>query len=90
MEGLRGCPNAYFLGGKPVGELVKYPQHFDVCIMPYRNNEYTRYIYPLKLHEYLAGGRPVIGTRIPPLEEFSSIVSLAGIAEEWSSAVEAA
>jgi len=46
--------NVHFLGCKPTDQLPPYPQHFDACIMPYRTNDYTRYIYPLKLHEYLA------------------------------------
>ncbi|HSS98774.1 MAG TPA: hypothetical protein VLK33_17185, partial [Terriglobales bacterium] len=48
--------NVRFLGGKSVTDLAAYPQHFDVCIMPYCNDNYTKFIYPLKLHEYLGGG----------------------------------
>lgn len=45
--------------------------------MPYRVNDYTKYIYPMKLHEYLAGGRPTVGSRIRSLEDFAGIVDLA-------------
>ena len=76
--------NAHFLGGKSTEKLAEYPQHLDVCIMPYAVNGYTRYIYPLKLHEYLASGRPVVGTRIRSLEEFSDIIGTATTTEEWS------
>ena len=60
-------PNVHFLGFKTVEKLSAYPQHFDTCIMPYLANDYTKYIYPLKLHEYLASGTPVVGTRIRSL-----------------------
>ena len=83
-------PNTYFLGAKTAEELAGYPQHFDVCIMPYLRNDYTKYIYPLKLHEYLAGGKPVVGSRIRSLEEFADVVGLATNPQEWSSAIEAA
>ena len=56
-------PNVHFLGAKTPEELVGYPAHFDACIMPYRMDDYTKYIYPLKLHEYLASGRPVVASR---------------------------
>ena len=79
--------NAYLLGGKSSAVLAHYPQHFDVCVMPYRNDEYTRYIYPLKLHEYLASGTPTVGTPIRSLEEFRSVVELAGDPDEWSAAL---
>lgn len=83
-------PNAYFLGPKGRKELAAYPQHFDVCVMPYRNDDYTRCIYPLKLHEYLATGQPVVGSRIATLEEFADVIALAGTPEEWSAALTAA
>jgi glycosyltransferase involved in cell wall biosynthesis len=83
-------PNVHFLGRKSVEELATYPQHFDVCVMPYQADDYTKYIYPLKLHEYLATGRPTIGTRIRPLEDFRDVVTLAATRDEWSAAIAAA
>ncbi len=80
-------PNIRFLGSKSTQELAAYPQYFDVCIMPYIRDDYTKYIYPLKLHEYLATGRPVVSTPIPSLQEFSDVVLLPQNAEEWSSAI---
>jgi glycosyltransferase involved in cell wall biosynthesis len=83
-------PNGHFVGPKRRGELPAYAQHFDVCTMPYCVNDYTKYIYPLKLHEYLATGRPVVGSRLPTLERFAEVVSLANTETEWSSAIAAA
>ncbi len=83
-------PNVHFLGVKEVDELAAYPQHFDACIMPYRLTPYADCIYPLKLHEYLAAGPPVIGTPIGTLKEFTDVVTLATSREEWSAAIEAA
>ena len=79
--------NVWFLGEKTAEELTAYPQHFDVCLLPYRLTGYTHCIYPMKLHEYLAAGRPVIGTRIRSLLDFSSIVSLVTDAAEMEAAI---
>jgi len=87
IEQLSSRPNIHFLGRKSVHELAAYPQHFDVCLMPYRADDYTKYIYPLKLHEYLASGRPAVGTRIRSLEDFADVVSLAATPDEWSAAI---
>jgi glycosyltransferase involved in cell wall biosynthesis len=84
---LRTRPNVYMLGAKLTREFPAYPQHFDVCIMPYRSTAYTKYIYPLKLQEYLASGRPVVGTRIRTLEDYSTVVRLAATPAEWSAAI---
>jgi len=79
--------NVYFLGAKSVRDLAAYPQHFDVCVMPYQRNDYTKYIYPLKLHEYLASGRPVVGTGIRSLYDFADVIALANSPEQWSMAI---
>jgi glycosyltransferase involved in cell wall biosynthesis len=90
IEELASRSNVHFLGAKSVRELSAYPQHFDVCIMPYSQRDYSaQFIYPLKLHEYLASGSPVVGTRIRTLEDFSSVVSLAVTPEDWSKAISA-
>jgi glycosyltransferase involved in cell wall biosynthesis len=82
--------NVHILGRKPTAALAAYPQHFDVCIMPYRVDDYTKYIYPMKLHEYLAAGRPTVGAPIAALQEFTDVVALPSTAEEWSEALTAA
>lgn len=81
-------PNVHFLGGKPTQGLGAYPQHFDVCLMPYQLDDYTKYIYPLKLHEYLASGQPVVSAPIKTVEDFRHVVSIAGTSREWSDAIE--
>jgi glycosyltransferase involved in cell wall biosynthesis len=87
LDELRKRANVYFLKATPTRLVPAYIQHFDVCIMPYRQDDYTKYIYPLKLHEYLASGRPTVGTPIRSLEEFSEVVALPRSLEEWSAAL---
>jgi glycosyltransferase involved in cell wall biosynthesis len=79
--------NVFFLGPKSSHELAGYPQHFDVSIMPYVSDGYTKYIFPLKLHEYLAAGRPTIGTPIRSLADYDAVVQIADGVEEWSQAL---
>jgi glycosyl transferase family 1 len=79
--------NVHFLGRKTVTDLARYPQHFDVCIMPYVADGYTNNIYPLKLHEYLASGSPIVGVPIRSLLDFRHVIRLASGREEWSAAL---
>jgi glycosyltransferase involved in cell wall biosynthesis len=90
LAALGRLPNAYLLGSRPIAELPSYTQHLDVGLMPYDVNDYTRYIYPLKLHEYLATGVPVVGAPIRSLLDFKSVVSIAEGLEEWESAIDVA
>lgn len=75
--------NVHFLGVRASAEIPAYVQHFDVCLLPYRSMAFTDYIYPMKLHEYLATGKPVLGTPIPSLREFDSVIRLDATAEGW-------
>lgn len=87
LHRLDALPNVHFLGTKPTSELSRYPQHFDVCLMPYKVNDYTKYIYPLKLHEYLASGRPVVSVPLPALRGSEHLVDIASGVTEWEQAI---
>ena len=87
LDALSRLPNVYMLGGRPVGELPAYVQHMDVLTLGYRINDYTKFICPMKLNEYLASGRPVVGSPIPCLKLFSDVVALAETPEQWSAAL---
>ena len=88
LDAIKTLPNAHFLGGKDVGLLPDYASHVDVCIMPYKRNDYTKYIFPLKVNEYLAAGKPTIGTPIRSLQDYSDVVGLAATATEWGDALQ--
>jgi len=82
--------NVHFLGGRPAERLGEYIQHFDVCTMPYVVDDYTKFIYPGKMHEYLASGNPVVSTPVRSVQEFKDVITIAGNAREWSMAIEQA
>ena len=54
----------------PVGraEVASLVHAADVCVMPHRRMRITAAMSPLKLYEYLAGGRPVAATDLPPVQ----------------------
>jgi len=90
LSRLAGLSNAYFLGAKSSDGLLSYPAHFDACIMPYEVDDYTKYIYPLKLHEYLASGRPIVSSPIRTMLDFADVVDLACGVDQWSAALDRA
>ena len=55
-------PMLYLPVPENLEELPAYLQYFDCCIIPYKINTLTASIYPLKINEYLAAGKPVVST----------------------------
>jgi glycosyltransferase involved in cell wall biosynthesis len=83
-------PNVFFLGSKPVDELPRYVTSCDVCLMPYKINEWTRHIDPLKLYEYLAAGRPIVSSAIPSATDFGPPLRIAHDARGFVREIEVA
>jgi glycosyltransferase involved in cell wall biosynthesis len=88
LNELTALPNVHLLGNRAVHALPAYVQGMDVCVMPYEINDYTNFIYPLKLHEYLATGRPTVATPINSVVPFMEVVGLATSVPEWQAAIE--
>lgn len=87
LERLSRFANVYLLGNRPIQQLPAYVQAMDVCMMCYELTDYTNFIYPLKLHEYLASGRPVVTTPIDTVIPFGEVVRLARTPAEWEQAL---
>lgn len=68
LRGLDTRKNVHIPGRKPYEEMPRYLYHFDVCVIPFRLNEVTHAVDPVKLYEFFAGGKPIVAT---PLRELS-------------------
>lgn len=87
---LQRIDNIHFVGPIAYGELPQFIHGMRALIMPYQVNELARSLSPLKLKEYLATGRPVIGTPIPAICEFGERIVTASNVDEWERAVRCA
>lgn len=60
-------------GKQPYERIPSFVAASDICLFPPYNNEVTRNIAPVKIYEYMMGGKPVISTRLPGIvTEFGS------------------
>lgn len=57
-------------------------ESFDLCLIPFIKNEFTRNIYPMKINEYLAAGKLTLMTNFTKLPEFDNIVFKENSAED--------
>jgi hypothetical protein len=63
-------PNVFFLGLKAQTDLPGYVQRFDVGLVPFKVNDTTHAVSPLKAYEYLASGIPIAA---PPLRALDGL-----------------
>ena len=91
-EMCRQLPNIHFLGEKHYTELPAYMSHMDVNTMCYRSTGegWWKDIYPLKMHEYLASGKPVVSAALQSVQPFSHVIDIAQTTEEWGAALKLA
>jgi glycosyltransferase involved in cell wall biosynthesis len=82
---LKQYSNVVLSGPQPPLILPTWVQKFDVCWIPFIKNELTAGIYPLKINEYLAAGKPVVSTLFSDLSDFDNIISVAHNAKEFLS-----
>ena len=88
LSRLRQQPNVHFLGPRSRAELPAYLKGFDVCTIPYICNTLSESIFPLKLFEYLAAGRPVVSTALPELKPFIDYLQIAATPDEFDRALQ--
>jgi glycosyltransferase involved in cell wall biosynthesis len=83
---LERFPNVHLLGRRPHRALPAYCRGFGVGLIPYRIDERTPYVNPIKLREYLSAGLPVVST---PVEEVIGQGGLCAVADDVHGFVEA-
>lgn len=89
--GLDKMPNVRFLGPRHITELANYLKYFDCVLIPFVKNTLTRSIYPLKINEYLAAGKPVIATHFSEdIYSFHDVAYVKDTHEEFINAINTA
>ncbi len=81
QAGLDKLDNVVFTGPKKIEQLPAYLKHFSCTIIPFKRNVLTRSIYPLKINEYLAAGKPVVAMNFS--EDIASFSPAAYIANSY-------
>jgi glycosyltransferase involved in cell wall biosynthesis len=91
--GLDRLPNVVFAGSRRLHDLPPLLQYMDCVLIPFLKNTLTKSIYPLKINEYLAAGKPVVSSTFSgDIRTFSESIYLAedhaGFVEKIAGALE--
>jgi glycosyltransferase involved in cell wall biosynthesis len=84
--------NVHFLGSRPWQDLPRYLAACAVGIIPFRVNDLTLHVDPLKFYEYLASDLPCVSTPMHTLEQYQSpgVLTLAATPDAFAQGVEEA
>ncbi|MCG3137213.1 MAG: hypothetical protein HJJLKODD_01056 [Phycisphaerae bacterium] len=86
VDRLRTLPNVHLLGQVKFADLPGYCKAFDVGLIPFKINNLTINVNPIKLREYLAAGLPVVSTDLPEVRAYRPHVLIGENAENFESA----
>ncbi|WEG12628.1 glycosyltransferase [Pullulanibacillus sp. KACC 23026] len=67
---LLSLPNVIWTGSVPPMDVPMYMNLIDIGIMPYKDSPYNKAVFPLKLFEFMAAGKPVVGLHLPSTTKF--------------------
>jgi glycosyl transferase family 1 len=76
-------PNVTTTGFVDHEKVVTYLRHFDVALIPFKNNNITRVVNPLKLYEYASAGIPIVSIRTDELKHYNEFVYLSDTHDEF-------
>jgi hypothetical protein len=76
---IKSQKNILFLPAKNYESLYEYLYYFDITIIPFKLSNMIQSCDPCKFYEYISMGKPVLATKMQPLERFSNICSFIDI-----------
>lgn len=87
---LAGLPNVHVFPPIPYAQAPAAVRSFDVGIIPYRVGGLIDYVHPKKCYEYLAAGKPVVGTPLPALRRLAAPIRIGAGPAGFAAAIAAA
>lgn len=84
---LQSLPNIHFLGYRAYSRLPDYLRGLDIAVLPNLTEGYMAGVFPMKLYEYMAAGRPILATPIDALAGLEQSVVIAENPDAWLTAI---
>ncbi len=90
LKKCQSLANIHFVGRKKQKELPAYLSHMDVNTMCYQSEKpgFWTSGFPLKLFEYLAAGKPIVGNDMENIRPYAAVIDIAKTPEQWIQSIE--
>lgn len=72
QSGLLGLSNVYYIGPVDYNELPFVATLYDVSLIPFKRNELSDGVSPIKLFEYMSIGKPIVVTTNKEIKQYKS------------------
>ncbi len=72
-----GVENIHWLGPKPYADLPAYLRCFTVATIPFVVNDAINAVSPIKLFEYMAGGKPIVTSDLVECRRYPVVLTAA-------------
>lgn len=73
-SGLYNHPRVHYLGGRPYSILNHYASCYDVALLPFKKNDLSDTVSPVKIFEYMAAGKPIVATDLFECKKYRSCI----------------
>jgi glycosyltransferase involved in cell wall biosynthesis len=81
------CRNVHLWPRHPYARLGQLLASFDVATIPFKVDKLTEAVSPIKLFEYMAGGKPIVSTPLPECAKYAP-VRVAGTTAQFLDGIE--
>jgi glycosyltransferase involved in cell wall biosynthesis len=89
LAATKRIPNAVWTGFiKERAELPSLIRGFDVVTIPFKKNELTDNMNPLKIWEYMATGKPIVSTALESMKMCAGLTEVANNSSEFLELIE--
>lgn len=90
IDNLKKMNNVIVYGKQEYSKLPHILKQFSVAIAPFKINNLTLSVNPIKFYEYCAAKKITVSTRLPELEEYEPYIYIADSKEQFLSQVKEA
>jgi hypothetical protein len=66
--------NVKFWGYRQYENLKYYINKYDICIIPYKVNQFTKGVYPTKMLEYVSMKKKIVSVDLPDIHDFKDYI----------------
>ncbi|MDG4582710.1 MAG: glycosyltransferase [Candidatus Competibacter sp.] len=90
IAGLEKMQNIFMLGRRPYTDMPRFLYHFDVCLIPFKLNNVTHAVDPVKFYEFVSAGKPIVSVPLKELKIYGDYIYFADQPEDFLKQLETA